>query len=381
MDSRERLLKALSHEEPDRVPYDLGSTQVTGIAVRAYIELRNYLSLPEEEVEICDHVQQLALPGEDVLELLKVDTRGLYPKTSHNWGVEPEDVGDAWLYRDEWGMLQRMEKGGLYYTIVEHPLSSASSPGDVESYRWPEPDGRWRVEGLREKALKFRSQGKAVVLKGLCAGLFEMGQRLRGPEQFMVDLMLDRRIAEAILDKILELKVKFWEMALGELGDLVDVVMDGDDYGTQTSQLISPQLFREVFKPRLKELIDAIHRAAPGVHLMFHSCGSVRDIIPDLVEIGVRILNPVHIRASGMEPEGLKRDFGDSIVFWGGGADTQEVLPRGRPEEVREHVRRNIEALAPGGGFVFTAVHNVQADVPPENFMAMWEALQEFGTY
>ena len=381
MDSRGRVLTALSHREPDRVPFDLGGTHVTGIAVGAYLRLREYLGLTEGEVEVCDHIQQLALPDESVLERLRVDTRGLYPKTSHNWGVSPEDAGDAWLYRDEWGMLHRMEKGGLYYTVVEHPLASASSPEDVERHRWPEPDGRWRIEGLREQAERFRSQGKAVMLKGLCAGLFEMGQRLRGPEQFMVDLMLDRRMAEAILDKVLELKVRFWEMALGELGEVVDVVMDGDDYGTQTSQLVSPELFREVFKPRLRELIEAIHKAAPGVHLMFHSCGSVREIIPDLIEIGARILNPVHIRASGMEPEGLKRDFGDVLTFWGGGVDTQEVRPRGKPEEVREHVRRNVEALAPGGGFVFAAVHNVQADVPPENFMAMWEALQEFGVY
>jgi uroporphyrinogen decarboxylase len=140
-------------------------------------------------------------------------------------------------------------------------------------------------------------------------------------------------------------------------------------------------MFREQLKPRLKTLFDCVKRLAPDARRFFHSCGNVRPLIPDFIEIGVQILNPVHVGAKDMEPVALKRDFGDALVFWGGGVDTQGVLPYGTPEEVRDDVRRNVEALAPGGGYVFNTVHNIQADVPPENIVAMWEALREYGIY
>jgi uroporphyrinogen decarboxylase len=160
---------------------------------------------------------------------------------------------------------------------------------------------------------------------------------------------------------------------------VVDVIAHADDYGTQESQLISPDMFREQIKPRLKTLFERVAQLAPNAKRFFHSCGNVRPLIPDFIEIGVEILNPVHIRAAGMEPVALKREFGKKLVFWGGGVDTQGVLPSGTPQEVKDDVRRNVDALAPGGGFVFNTVHNIQADVPPQNIIAMWEALQEYG--
>jgi len=150
---------------------------------------------------------------------------------------------------------------------------------------------------------------------------------------------------------------------------------------TQVSQLVSPRLFRELMKPRLKIVFDRIHQLAPQAKLFFHSCGSIREILPDFIEIGVDIINPVHVRAAGMEPAALKQDFGRDVVFWGGGVDTQGILPSGTPEQVREDVRRNVEALMPDGGYVFNIIHDIQADVPPENIMAMWETLQEVGIY
>jgi uroporphyrinogen decarboxylase len=176
---------------------------------------------------------------------------------------------------------------------------------------------------------------------------------------------------------MVELKLKFWEMALPRLGDLVDVVSEADDYATQTSQLISPRMFRRIFKPRLQTLFARIHELAPRAKLFFHSDGNIRPILPDLIEIGIDILNPVHITATGMEPAALKRDFGRDVCFWGGGVETQTVLPFGTPQEVRDNVRRNVDALAPGGGYVFNTIHNIQADVPPENIVAMLEALRE----
>jgi uroporphyrinogen decarboxylase len=217
------------------------------------------------------------------------------------------------------------------------------------------------------------------MIKGVLAGIFEMAQRVRGMTELLMDMASNEALACALLDKMLELKLAFWEMALSQLGDVVDVISEADDYGTQTSQIISPRMFRNLIKPRLATLFSRIKQLAPHSKLFFHSCGNVRPLLPDFIEIGVEILNPVHIAAVGMEPMALKRDFGKDLVFWGGGVDTQGVLPSGTPQQVRDDVRRNVEALAPGGGFVFNTVHNIQADVPPENILAMWQAMRDYG--
>ncbi len=386
---RERLLTALNHREPDRVPFDLGSTQVTGIHVVAYRRLRAALGLPSVEPVICDVVQGLALPDDDVIDRLRVDVRGLFPLNSHNDRVLErthrelkEDGEEVEAFIDEWGITHhRPYPDGLYFTTVRHPLSGPITKDDVARYPWPDTGDPRRIAGLRELAAAYRAQGRAVMVKGVLAGIFEMAQRVRGMAPLMMDLASDEPLAAALLDKMTELKLAFWEMALPQLRDVVDVISEADDYGTQVSQLISPRMFRRLFKPRLAILFRRIKELAPGAKLFFHSCGNVRPLLPDFIEIGVDILNPVHVRATGMNPFELKRDFGRDIVFWGGGVDTQDVLPHGRPEEVKEDVRRNIEALAPGGGFVFNTVHNIQADVPPENVIAMWEAVREYGVY
>ena len=218
-------------------------------------------------------------------------------------------------------------------------------------------------------------------MKGLCAGILEMACRLRPMDKFMMDLAMGDEAAMHLLAKIAELKGRFWEAALGQLGDVVDVAVEADDYGTQQSMLVSPAMYRRIFKPLQAELFAIIRKRLPDGFIFFHSCGNVRALIPDFIEIGVDILNPVHITAAGMEPVALKRDFGRDICFWGGGVDTQGVLPSGTPEQVREDVKRNVAALMPGGGYVFNTVHNIQADVPPENIMAMLETLWEVGVY
>jgi uroporphyrinogen decarboxylase len=383
MKSRERLLTALNHQGPDRVPFDLGSTQITGIHVMAYRNLRQALGLPSVEVQLCDYIQQLALPDDDVIERLGVDVRGLFPLNSHNWNVHEEDVGDYWRYHDEWGITHHRPKpDGLYYSIVQVPLGDPElSAQDIGRHPWPDMADPQRIAGLREQAECYRTAGYGVVLKDPFAGIFEMAQRIVGTENCLVMMASDKKLAGTLFDKLLELKLAFWEMALPQLADVVNVISEADDYGTQTSQLISPRMFREQIKPRLKVLFDRIRQLVPDAKRFFHSCGNVRPLLPDFIEIGVEVLNPVHIRASGMEPAALKREFGDDLVFWGGGVDTQGVLPTGTPQEVKDDVRRNIEALAPGGGFVFNTVHNIQPDVPPQNIIAMWEALQEYGIY
>jgi uroporphyrinogen decarboxylase len=383
MNSRERLLAALDHREPDRVPFDLGSTQVTGIHRLAYHDLRRALGLPPVEARLCDSIQGLALPDDDLIERLGVDVRGLFPLNSHNWNVIEQDAGDYWTYHDEWGITHHRPKpDGLYYSIVQVPLSNPGvSIQDIEAHAWPDMADPQRITGLRDLAERYRAAGYAVVLKAPFAGIFEMSQRIVGMESCLIMMASDAKRAAALFDKILELKLAFWEMALPQLADVIDVVTEADDYGTQTSQLISPRMFRQQLKPRLAVLFERIKQLAPNAWRFFHSCGSVRPLIPDFIEIGVQILNPVHVRADGMDPTALKRDFGDALVFWGGGVDTQGVLPTGTPREVKDDVRRNVEALAPGGGFVFNTVHNIQADVPPENVIAMWEALREYGGY
>ncbi len=197
----------------------------------------------------------------------------------------------------------------------------------------------------------------------------------------LMDPFMFPEFSDKLIGKIADLKIEFWEMALDELADVVDVVAEGDDYGTQDSQLIDPDHFRIYYKPHMARVIETMKKKAPRAKVMFHSCGNVRPIIPDFAEIGIDILNPVHITATGMEPTQLKKDFGNDIVFWGGGVDTQKVLPSASPAEVTDNVKRNIEALAPGGGYVFATVHNIQSEVSPQNIMAMWKALQKFGKY
>ncbi len=271
MNSRERILTALDHREPDRPPFDLGSTQVSGIHIQAYRNLRAYLGLPVVEPLMSDVIQQLALPDEDLIERLGVDVRGLFPLNSHNWQIKNLDVGNAFEYVDEWGIKHRRPKpDGLYYSVVKHPLSETALTLDsLRAYPWPDTGDPQRIGGLREQALDYRSQGKAVVLKGVLAGIFEMSQRLRGMKNCLMDMVSKEAAICALFDKMLELKLAFWEMALPRLADVVDVIAEGDDYGTQTSLLISPAMFRKQLKPRLKVLFERIKQLAPQARFSF----------------------------------------------------------------------------------------------------------------
>lgn len=385
MNSRERIFKSINHEEPDRVPFDLAGSTWTGITNTAYQNLRNHMGLNCSEPVWSDVIQQIVIPSEEILTQLQIDTRGVFPLTSHNWDVysKLKDVGDYFEYFDEWGFTHHFPKHGYWFSLVKHSLDNVDfdSEGVIESFSWPDAGNKQRFAGMREKAIQFRNKDKIVMTKGLCAGLFEMHQRVRGTENAMVDPFIYPVNSDKLVGKLADLKIEFWDSLLSEIGDLVDIVGEGDDYGTQQSQLIDPDQFREYYKPHIARVLKFIKQKAPKVKLMFHSCGNVRPIIPDMIEMGVNLLNPVHIAATGMEPVQLKKDFGKDIVFWGGGVETQHVLPTGTPQQVKEDVKRNIEALAPGGGFVFATVHNIQAEVPANNLVAMFEAIKEYGKY
>lgn len=386
MNSRERILKTLSHEEPDRVPFDLAGTTWTGIAAKAYSGLLDFMGFQPEQPEWADVIQQIVVPSGNILEILQVDTRGLLPLTSHNWNVWDKlaDAGDSWEYHDEWQFTHRFpKKNGLWFSIVKHPMEHIDFPEEdhVLDFQWPDASCRKRIEGLRKKAIEYRDQGKVVIIKGLCAGVFEMHQRVRGMTNALLEPLIYPEFSDLLIGKIADLKIEFWQMALSELADVVDIVAEGDDYGTQESQLIDPEHFRMYYKPHVARIISAIKSNAPHVKTIFHSCGNVRPVIPDFIEMGIDILNPVHINATGMEPLQLKKDFGKDLVFWGGGVDTQKVLPSGSLEEVAADVRRNLDALAPGGGYVFATVHNIQGEVPAGNVMEMWKTFMNHGRY
>ena len=383
MNSRERVLTTLKHKEPDHVPFDLGGTGNTGIHKIAYRNLLSHLRIEKEEIRTSILTEQLAEIDEEVLQKLNVDVRGIYPNSPSSWDLEIKEESRYRSYMDEFGVKLSMPKEkGLYYDIAESPLSGAITVEDIENYSWPDLQDPSRIEGIREKIQQLSEEiDTAIVLNTFYVGILESGEWLRGFKDFFIDLASNSPLVESLLDIVTDMRMKYWEMVLDEVGDLADVVVELDDVGMQDRLLISPETYRKFIKPRHKRLFSFIKRKAPNIHIQLHSCGSVYDLIPDFIEVGVEILNPVQVSAAKMDTKRLKREFGDELTFWGGGVDTQKVLPYGTPEEVREEVKRRINDLAAGGGFIFSTVHNIQADVPPENIMAMWEALQEYGKY
>jgi len=381
VNSRDRTEKALSHQEPDRVPFDLGGTGLSTIHVTAYQNLRRYLNMPQTEARVGFVAEQLVLVDEDVAERLQTDIRPVLPGLSSAFEYTFRDEGAYEAYTDEWGIgWRKPQDGGFYYDMYYHPLANADSLDELKAYPFPDSLDNQRFDTLRSQAQVAVSKGKAVALAGPCAGIAEVYSWLRGYEQYYIDLAINKGYVAYMLDRLVDFKCAFWERALQEVGDLVDVVIEADDLAGQRSLLMSPDTYRSLIKPRHRRLFSFIKKQAP-VKLFFHSCGAVRPLIPDFIDAGIDILNPVQVSAAGMDLHELKQEFGQDLVFWGGGVDTQGVLNTGTPEEVKQDVRRNVEALAPGGGFVFAAVHDIQADVPPENIIAMWEAWKAYGGY
>ena len=382
MSSRERVLQALNHLEPDRVPLDLGGCSQTGIQADAYERLVSHLNM-SKTIKVIDMVQYLAEIDEEILDQFEVDTRGLNPSMAEIT-VEYDDDPDGYSYfTDRWGIRYKKPKvGGYYYDLVGHPLSGEISIQDINHFKFPNPAELRGDLGNIFQSWAKRSNPPAIVLEATEGGMVEFGFWLRGFTNFYMDIASDPKLAGYLLDKILEFKMACWEAALNLAGENVDVVWEVDDLGLQNRTMFSPTTYRNLIKPRHQQLFSYIKSKAPkGTFLGLHSCGSIRDIIPDLIEIGVDILNPIQVSAANMDPKELKRVFGKELTFWGGGVNTQSTLPNGTPDQVKEEVRQRVEELAPGGGFVFAAVHNIQADVPPQNILAMVEALHEAGNY
>ena len=379
MTSAERIRAALNHQEPDRVPFDLGATFNTGIHITAYQALRNLLGLPPGSEGFFCIDEQISEVQEDLKLRLNVDTEPVMSGGPANWELSIEDHGDHTYFTNEWQIGLKMPRTGFYYDMVGFPLEQATV-ANLETFDWPDPRDPTRYEGLEARVAQAAETGRAVVMNSICAGTMEMAAWMCSYERLFSSMLLEPDFAAALLDKILEIKLAYWEIVLGKAGNRIDIICDSDDLGEQQRPLISPRLYRKMLKPRHKELFDFIH-AHTSAKIYLHSCGAILPMIPDLIEIGVDILNPVQVNAPGMDPLGLKRDFGGEIVFWGGAVDPQGIFGRGTPQQVRDATRRNVETLMPGGGFVCATVHNIQPNVPPENIMAMWEALQEYGVY
>lgn len=373
MTSRERMLTALRHEEPDRVPIDLGAG-TTGIEVEAYDRLKALLGFESQtRTFVRDHVEI----DEPLLQRFGIDTR--YVRVGAPRGYRVEIDADN-SYMDIWGVRWQKPPSSLYWDMVGHPIAEPTLDA-LTQYRWPDPHDPGRIDGLRERARALAEHGEyAVVLDNTGFGAFEQGWALRGFENFYTDLVAEPDFARALMNGVADYQIALYEHVLAEVGPYVDVVMVAEDLGSQDGPLISPETYRRMIKPVQKRIWQFI-KSKTDARLFLHTCGSVRRFIPDLIELGVDILNPVQVAAAGMDPQELKREFGKDIVFWGGGCDTQRVLTFGTPDDVEREVRQRIRALAPGGGFVFNQIHNIQPGVPAENILRMLEAVHRYGTY
>ena len=382
MTSRQRVRAAINHEIPDRVPIDLGGNQ-TGIHKLAYETLCKHLGI-SDSVVIMDAVQQLAQPCEKVLERFHVDTRYIRAGAGSDYKggvVIKQRDGRTWHdLTDEFGITWSMpDDQKLYMDISHHPLANATIR-DINDYPFPRGNDPARFAGLRERAMMLRKETPYAVVTGISGVVYEICWYLRGLEQWFMDMLLQPSFCEALMEQTLKFWLDWFKGFLDEVGDIVDVIMIGDDLAGQSGPLFNPEFYRKVVKPRHKKLVQYI-RSRTNAKIWYHTCGSCMTYIPELIDNGVDILNPVQITAKNMDPQELKNKFGKKIVFWGGGCDSQKTLPFGTPQEVENDVRHNVEILKAGGGYVFNNIHNIQAGVPAENIVAMFDAAYKFGFY
>jgi uroporphyrinogen decarboxylase len=403
--SRERVMAALNHREPDRVPVDFSGHRSSGIAAIAYLKLREHLGLSAKPVRVYDPVQQLAIVDEDVLERFGVDTieLGRAFALDESWWVDwtlpdgspckmpvwaqPERGDGAWVIRSASGrVIATMPDGALYFEQAHWPFCEKDDldaiPAAFDECMWcavgsppgPEIAGESGAAKLAAGAKRLREQTDRAIIGLFGGNLLEMGQFLYRNDVFYMILAAEPDRAHAFLDRLLELHLANLEKFLGAVGGNIDIVLFGDDLGMQNGPQISPEMYREFFKPRHAAMWARAKQLAP-VKVMLHCCGGVRELLPDLIDAGLDAINPVQVSCRGMDAAGLKTEFGEDITFWGGGCDTQSVLSLGTPEEVRHHVKGQVAALRPSGGFVFQQVHNILANVPPGNIAAMFEAV------
>jgi uroporphyrinogen decarboxylase len=417
MNSRERFLAAANHTEPDRVPLDFGVTRSGGITAVAYNALTQFMGIDNGPARIYDIQQQLAWPDESLLEQFGVDVFDI----GRAFLTEPADWTPVTLKDGSAGLIpayhhHRIEADGteilssakgtpvaikptssFYFDQHTWPWNELSGipdpiePADFDEEIWAIPASPNHLDYMTNDAAieslsaaakhLYETTDQALYVDFGRAGFFEKGFYMRGAENWLVEMMIDRAGAERMLDAYVESCLARLERLLPAVGPYIQVIrLFHDDLGSQTGPQFSPELFKDMMVPRYRTLCDFIH-ARSECKILSHSCGSILPMIEHFVDAGVDMLNPIQIGAQNMDPTTLKKTFGDHIVFWGGGCDTVAELEQGTPEQVRDKVKEHIETFAPGGGFVFVHTHNIQPGVPPENVLAMLDAVREFGGY
>lgn len=382
MNSRQRVITALNHQEPDRIPIDLGGTIVSSITKSSYIELKKRLGMPLEDFTMLDHVQQLPYLDEVLMQRFGVDFRMVQLPAATAPGLETFREGNYYAFIDRWGAKLHMPAdGGLYFDWVDFPVKEPTLAA-LDAYRWPVPDP---VElharlGQQAKQLSETTEYALVGSAVIGGGIFEQPARTMGLPNFLMALVSEPAFADAMMDRITDIYIESCNRYLDQVGPYIQVFTYWDDVCGQDGWLIKPDLYKRMIKPKQRRLIEAIKKKTDA-KVFYHSCGAAYDLIPHLIEIGIDIVNPVQVSAKGMDTKRLKAAYGKDITFWGGGVDTQHVLPFGTPNDVRDEVKRRINDLAPGGGFVFATVHNIQAFVPPENVVATFDTALEYGWY
>ena len=407
MTSRERVLAALNHHETDKVPVDFSGYRSSGISAIVYPKLREYLGLEPETVRVYDPVQQLAIPNGDILERFEVDTielgRGfaLDDRFWADWTLPdgtrcqipvwalPEREKDRWVIKSEatGRIIAQMPDGALYFEQTYWPFAEEEPVLSTMPDIWTEsmwaaiasppgteisgPDGQ---KVFREGARRLRERTDKAILGLFGGNLLEFGQFMYRNDNFFMLLAGEPKKAHAFLDKMVEIHLENLENFLETVGDYIDIIVFGDDLGMQTGPQISPDMYREFFKPRHKVLWNRAKELAE-VKVNLHSCGGIRELIPDMIEAGLDAVNPVQINCSGMDLTEMKNEFGRDLTFWGGGCDTGYILPKETPEAVAQHVKKQVDIGRKDGGFVFQQVHNIMADVPPENIVAMFDTV------
>ena len=401
--SRERILHALDHREPDRVPLDLGGMDSTGITAKAYVELKGYLGITAGIPQVYDPYQQVVRVEEAVLERVRADVMPV-PLEPQEWRTDTLPDGKSIVaYPAKWRTALQPDGSELALDLAGKPIAWRSAAGwyfeptqpilagaetiadveakraEIEGFDWPFfADESW--EQLKAKAKALHDGTSYALMGNFCAHFFAAGQSLRGFEAFMIDLLTNPALTDAIMNVLLEGYSKRFERYARAVGPYVQIININDDLGTQDAPQISPRVYRQRIKPFHAALCHFMKERCSAA-IFLHSDGAIEPLIPDLIDAGIDILNPIQVTAKGMDPAELKQKYGRDLVFWGGGVDTQHVLPFGSPDDVRKEVRARLEQLMPGGGFVFNTVHNIQPEVPPENIMAMYETVWEYGDY
>lgn len=392
MNCRKRVIAAIEHKKSDRVALDIGSTDVTGIHWRAYASLLRYLGI-QEEICIWDTIQGLAVLSNQVRALLGIDTFGIWVNPTLTCANSLNDRFIEWMpdnryrqpsfIRDEWGTVYRLPDHGYWYEPVKYPLSEANYV-TVGQYAWPDPLDERKLLGVVQRARTAYEQTDYAVVANFSGALLARGQLLRGPAQFLMDLLAEPSLAAVILDHILEYNVSLVERYLDAIGAYIQVIKISDDLGTQKSLLISPQLYRHMIKPRQREFLETI-RAHSKAAILYHSCGAIYPLIDDLIEIGIDILNPIQVSATGMDTAALGAKYGKTLCFWGG-VDHEIMLsvPLANNQEnpeIEYEVRQRLTHLARTGGYVCALSHNIQPNTPAINIMAFCKAVHKWGTY